>query len=105
MSSAMIHEYLKNQKKNYQITSEAQQNAENEAAAAGIVLDQQNSWERQVEEICLNHKKISKIGFLESFVNLRKLKLLDNNIQEIEGLESLRVLEELSLEKNKLTGI
>ena len=53
----------------------------------------------------LNHQKISKIGYLEPFVNLRKLKLLDNNIQEIEGLESLRVLEELSLEKNKLTGI
>jgi Leucine-rich repeat (LRR) protein len=48
---------------------------------------------------------IYKIGFLEPYVNLRKLKLLDNCINEIEGLESLRVLEELSLEKNKLTGI
>ena len=42
---------------------------------------------------------------MDSFVNLRKLKLLDNHITEIEGLENLRVLEELSLEKNKLTGI
>ena len=45
------------------------------------------------------------IAHLEPFVNLRKLKLLDNNISEIEGFENLRVLEELSLEKNKLTGI
>jgi Leucine-rich repeat (LRR) protein len=36
---------------------------------------------------------------------LRKLKLLDNNIAVIQGLENLRVLEELSLEKNKLQGI
>ena len=48
---------------------------------------------------------IGKIQNLEPFVNLRKLKLLDNNIQVICGLENLRVLEELSLEKNKLTGI
>lgn len=58
-----------------------------------------------MEEIVLNHLHISKIGYLEPYVNLRKLKLLDNGIMEIEGLESLRVLEELSLEKNKLTGI
>ena len=58
-----------------------------------------------MEEIILNHQQVSKIGFLDAFVNLRKLKLLDNYISEIEGLENLRVLEELSLEKNKLTGI
>ena len=29
--------------------------AESEAAAAGIINEQQNSWERQVEEIVLNH--------------------------------------------------
>jgi len=34
---------------------EGQQQAENEAAAAGIVNEVQNSWERQVEEIVLNH--------------------------------------------------
>jgi len=37
------------------MTPEAQQNAESEAAAAGIVLDTHASWERQVEEIILNH--------------------------------------------------
>ena len=105
MTAAIIEDYLKTQKKNYQFSSESQQLAETEAAAAGIVLDAQNSWERQVEEIVLNHQSICKIASLEPFVNLRKLKLLDNHITEIEGFESLRVLEELSLEKNKLTGI
>lgn len=46
--------------------------------------------------------QICKIQCLEKFINLRKLKLLDNNILVIQGLETLRVLEELSLEKNKL---
>ena len=49
--------------------------------------------------------KICRIQNLEKFTNLRKLKLLNNNITVIQGLENLRVLEELSLEKNKLTGI
>jgi hypothetical protein len=65
----------------------------------------QNNWERQVEELVLNHMQICKIQCLEKFINLRKLKLLDNNILVIQGLETLRVLEELSLEKNKLQGI
>ena len=51
----------------------------------------------------LNHQYISKIAYLDNFSNLRKLKLLDNCISEIEGLENLRVLEELSLEKNKIS--
>ena len=36
--------------------------------------------ERQIEELCLNHMQIGRIQNLELFVNLRKLKLLDNNI-------------------------
>ena len=105
MNPMMIMGYLKTQKKSYQMATEGQQQAESEAAAAGIVLEPKNSWERQVEEIILNHQQVCKIAYLEPFVNLRKLKLLDNYISEIEGLENLRVLEELSLEKNKLTGI
>ena len=52
----MIMGYLKTQKKSYQIATEGQQQAETEAAAAGIVLEPKNSWERQVEEIILNHQ-------------------------------------------------
>jgi len=87
------------------VATDSQIAAESEAAAAGIINETQNSWERQIEEIVLNHRYISKIGHLDSFINLRKLKLLDNCIAEIEGLENLRVLEELSLEKNKITAI
>lgn len=53
----------------------------------------------------MSHLGICTIQCLDKFVNLRKLKLLDNNIIVIQGLENLRVLEELSLEKNKLQGI
>lgn len=60
------------------------------------------NWERQVEELQLSHLQLSAISNLEKFVNLRKLNLLDNNINFIQGLENLRVLEELSLEKNRL---
>ena len=56
MNPKMITDYLKTQKKNYQMSSESRAQAENEAAAAGIMIDtQQSSWERQVEEIILNH--------------------------------------------------
>ena len=55
MNPKMITDYLKTQKKNYQMISENRQIAENEAAAAGIVIDTQSAWERQVEEIILNH--------------------------------------------------
>ena len=55
-----------------------------------------------MEELQLSHLQLSAISNLEKFVNLRKLNLLDNNINFIQGLENLRVLEELSLEKNRL---
>ena len=58
MNPKMIQDYLKTQKKNYFTAQENQAIAESEAAAAGIVLDGQNSWERQVEEIILNHHQI-----------------------------------------------
>jgi Leucine-rich repeat (LRR) protein len=38
-------------------------------------------------------------------MNLRKLYLMDNNIIKIQGLESCTLLEELSLEKNKIKVI
>ena len=42
---------------------------------------------------------------LDVFMNLRKLYLMDNNIVKIQGLESCTLLEELSLEKNKIKVI
>ena len=95
-------EHLRSQKKNFQMDKILSDENEDEDSQAG---SQQNSWERQVEELILNHMQICRIQNLEKFTNLRKLKLLNNNISLIQGLENLRVLEELSLEKNKLTGI
>ena len=63
------------------------------------------NYERSVEELNLSHMKIGKIANLTPFVSLRKLTLLDNDLTEICGLESCRVLEELSLEKNYITHI
>ena len=40
---------------------------------------------------------------MEQFVNLRKLQLVDNCITRIDGLSRCKLLEELSLEKNKIT--
>ena len=98
----MVMEHLRSQKKNFQMDKILSDENEDEDSQAG---SQQNSWERQVEELILNHMQICRIQNLEKFTNLRKLKLLNNNISLIQGLENLRVLEELSLEKNKLTGI
>ena len=95
-------EHLRSQKKNFQMDKILSDENEDEDSQAG---SQQNSWERKVEELILNHMQICRIQNLEKFTNLRKLKLLNNNISLIQGLENLRVLEELSLEKNKLTGI
>jgi Leucine-rich repeat (LRR) protein len=49
--------------------------------------------------------RIEKIENLDAFTSLRKLNLLDNKINSITGLENLKVLEELCLEKNKITQI
>jgi len=98
----MVMDHLRSQKKNFQMDKIMSDENEDEDSQAG---SQQNSWERQVEELILNHMQICRIQNLEKFTNLRKLKLLNNNISVIPGLENLRVLEELSLEKNKLTGI
>lgn len=42
---------------------------------------------------------------LDPFVNLKKLTLMDNDIAKIAGLEHCKLLEELSLEKNKIEFI
>lgn len=62
-------------------------------------------WEKTVETLILNHREISRIEplTLEQFLNLRKLQLVDNGIVRIEGLGRCKLLEELSLEKNKIT--
>ena len=96
----IIVDQLRSQKKNIQIERQHGDEDDNESKASV-----QNNWERQVEELSLSHLGICTIQCLDKFVNLRKLKLLDNNISLIQGLENLRVLEELSLEKNKLQGI
>jgi Leucine-rich repeat (LRR) protein len=62
----------------------------------------QNEWERTIETLILNHKQIHKIEQLDPFINLRKLQLVDNSITRIEGLNRCKLLEELSLEKNKI---
>ena len=95
----IIVDQLRSQKKNIQIDRQPEEDDTESKASAQV------NWERQVEELSLSHLGISSIQCLEKFVNLRKLKLLDNNIAVIQGLENLRVLEELSLEKNKLQGI
>ncbi len=52
--------------------------------------------------LILSHKQIHKIEQLDPFINLRKLQLNDNSILRIEGLTRCKLLEELSLEKNKI---
>jgi len=42
---------------------------------------------------------------LNHFTSLRKLVLLDNKIEQISGLDKLKQLEELNLEKNKIQVI
>ena len=61
-----------------------------------------NDWERQIEQLDLSHLRISMIKKMHNFSSLRKLMLLDNKIAEISGLENLKSLEELNLEKNKI---
>ena len=102
----MIIENLKAQKKNLRLPDDGEDEM-GEAKSPTIMETamKNDHWERHIEELILNHARISKIQGLENFHNLRKLKLLDNCITEIEGLDRLKVLEELSLEKNKLTVI
>lgn len=57
-----------------------------------------------METLILNHRQINRLELsLEQFVNLRKLQLVDNCITRIDGLSRCKLLEELSLEKNKIT--
>lgn len=59
-------------------------------------------WERHIEMLDMSHLKLSSVQLMDKFVCLRKLLLLDNKIQTISGLECLKSLEELNLEKNKI---
>lgn len=57
-----------------------------------------------METLVLNHRQINRLdNSLELFVNLRKLQLVDNCISRIDGLGRCKLLEELSLEKNKIS--
>jgi Leucine-rich repeat (LRR) protein len=49
--------------------------------------------------------QVNKIQNIANFVNLRRLNLFNNCISTIQGLESCRLLEELNLEKNKISVI
>lgn len=60
------------------------------------------NWEKLIEILNLAHQGISQLCALEPFVNLKKLNLMDNDIAKIQGLEQCKLLEELSLEKNKI---
>ena len=71
LSYDMIVDQLKSQKKNFQLDGTVPGDGDS---------SNPNGAERQVEELCLNHMQICRIQNLEPFVNLRKLKLLDNNI-------------------------
>lgn len=51
------------------------------------------------EILVINHNKIKTIKNLHLLPNLRRLSLADNLIAKIQGLESCKLLEELSLEK------
>lgn len=64
-----------------------------------------SEWEKSVEILALNHRRISKIANLEPFLNLRRLSFIDNCIERIEGIQKCKLLEELSFEKNKITKI
>jgi len=60
-------------------------------------------WEARVESLILNHKQICRVSpTLNEFTALRKLSLVDNLLSRIEGLENCKLIEELSLEKNKI---
>lgn len=49
--------------------------------------------------------KIKKIANLKDLVNLRSINLSHNLIEHIEGLDNCKLLEELNLEKNKISRI
>ena len=72
LSYDMIVDQLKSQKKNIQLDGKEVPGDGESSSPHGA--------ERQIEELCLNHMQIGRIQNLELFVNLRKLKLLDNNI-------------------------
>ena len=57
------------------------------AESAGSVYSSVADWERSIETLVLSHK------------------LIDNCIAKIEGLNRCKLLEELSLEKNKIAHI
>ena len=60
------------------------------------------NWEKLIEILNLAHQGISVLKNLDPFSSLKKLNLMDNNIAKIQGLDQCRLLEELSLEKNKI---
>ena len=74
------------------------------------LASQSNDWERsssmahtngmsEPEILLINPQRIKVIQNLNEFTNLRRLSLVDNIIEKIEGLEACKLLEELSLEK------
>mmetsp|Transcript_8729 Transcript_8729/g.8018 ORF Transcript_8729/g.8018 Transcript_8729/m.8018 type:complete len:356 (+) Transcript_8729:184-1251(+) len=97
LNEEIIFDALKVQKKNVSNYQPPQGNQ--------IVGGEAQDWQKTIEILILNHKKVSKIRGLEGFVNLRKLKMIDNCLVKIEGLGRCKLLEELSLEKNKITQI
>lgn len=64
---------------------------------------QGDNWERSTtlnsqngpEVLIINHQRIRVIQNLEDYVNLRRLSLADNIIDQIQGLEACKLLEEL----------
>jgi Leucine-rich repeat (LRR) protein len=65
-------------------------------------IEEEITKEKTIEAIAVNHQRVSKITNLEGFINLRKVSIIDNEITKVEGLQKCKLLEELSLEKNKI---
>lgn len=89
--------------KNNSATSQRVVSDNNDEIQANIT--DETDWEKKVEVLILNHKRLKKINNLENLSNLRRASFVDNEISNIEGLQYCKLLEELSLESNRIGKI
>jgi len=68
-------------------------------------LDFEKDKHKEVEELDLSDNQIKDMEGLETFSNLKVLKLNNNQITQIRGLEKLDKLENLTLRNNKISEI
>ncbi len=68
-------------------------------------LDMNNDKLKEVKELDLSNNHISDLKGIEKFSNIRILKLNNNRLRKIEGIDSLKSLEKLFLRNNRIKEI